>query len=838
MNELPISHILKDVQDSLKQHNRLVVVAPPGAGKSTLLPLSLLETLSSDQNNDQKTGQIWLLEPRRLAAFQVANRLASTLGQSIGQDIGLITGETSQSKPHNKLVVMTEGVLIQKLLKQNDIEHCAMVLFDEFHERSLQSDLALALTLQCQEYLRDDLKLLIMSATLDSQELEQQLGAQVLISEGRSYPVDIQYRTGQSQHYLSKQIYSSVRFALDEHQGDVLVFLPGVKEINQTYKEFSEHETQSLDVFMLHGNVNAQTQKDILKATSKRKIILATDIAKTSLTIEGIEVVIDSGLERLAQFNVKTQMNELVTIKASQASCIQRAGRAGRLQAGTCYRLFSEDDFNGRDKFSPKAIETEDLSQFTLSLSAWGSINLDDYFLLNAPHQQRFSDSIKLLNQLNILSDDEKHEDKTLTDHGKYIYQLPLHPRLSHMLIACKHHHSELAYTACYVAAILSEGDPLYFDQSNSDLEARIQLFENNHIPRSFMHGQVKHHVAKRIQQLAKRLSQMLSIKPDTLQSDEAGIMLMLAYPDRLAQKRGKGYRLSQGQGCQLMPGDALPHHDFLAVAHVSNQVSHAGTQSFIRLAAPINKQEILDLNTHLLTETSEIKTNEQGNLIHIKQTCLGQLVLNEKQHPANKKDQYAFWLQNLKQQGLSYLNFKEADTHVLARLKLAHKLLPDVYPSFDEAALMDDLENWLLPFINEDSFNLKNLDIKQALINRLDWNCQKSLNQDLPLKVELPSGRSANIDYQQSPPVASCKLQECFGLLESPRIARNRLTITLHLLSPAQRPLAQTSDLGFFWKEVYPDVRKENRGRYAKHPWPEDPLTAVATHKLKKHMN
>ena len=413
MNELPISHILDDVKNSLNLHNRLVVVAPPGAGKSTLLPLTLLDQLQTSSQ------QIWLLEPRRLAAFQVASRLASTLGQTIGQDIGLITGESNQSKPHNKLVVMTEGVLIQRLLKQNDISNCAMVLFDEFHERSLQSDLALALSVQCQDYLRDDLKLLIMSATLDSDELEQQLSAQVLISEGRSYPVDVQYRSSNGQYYLCKQIYNSIQFALNEHQGDVLVFLPGVKEINQTFKEFSEHEQDALDVFMLHGNVNGQTQKNILKPTQKRKIILATDIAKTSLTIEGIEVVIDSGLERLAQFNVKTQMNELVTIKASQASCIQRAGRAGRLQAGICYRLFSQDDFNSRDKFSPKAIETEDLSQFTLSLSAWGSINLDDYFLLNAPHQQRFLDSIKLLSQLNILSDEQKPEDKNLTAHGK-----------------------------------------------------------------------------------------------------------------------------------------------------------------------------------------------------------------------------------------------------------------------------------------------------------------------------------------------------------------------------------------------------------------------------------
>lgn len=740
---------------------------------------------------------------------------------------------------------MTEGVLIQKLLKQNDIEDCAMVLFDEFHERSLQSDLALALSIQCQEYLRDDLKLLIMSATLDNKELEEKLGANSLISKGRSYPIDIEYRpVSSSQHqYFSKQVYQAIKHALQQQQGDILVFLPGIKEISQTENEFDDLEKQELDVLPLHGSLNGKAQQAVIKPSSKRKIILATDIAKTSLTIEGITVVIDSGLERLAQFNAKTQMNELITVKASQASCIQRTGRAGRLQAGHCYRLFSEDDFKGRSAFTTKAIESEDLAQFSLSLAAWGSLDLNDYFLLDQPNSQRWSNSLELLQQLNAL---EHCDSQSLTEHGILISKLPLHPRLSHMLVAAKNLEPDkagIAFIACYVAAILSEGDPLIFDEPNSDLEARLHLFEASSIPRSFMHGQVKKHLAERIQTLAKRLSGMLKIQTTQINSGYAGILVMLAYPDRIAQKRGKGYRLSQGLGCQLLDNDALDQNSnikdpFLSVAHVSSMKRNAGTQTIIRLAANLHIDDLYEFNNHLIETKNTVSKNEQGKLINIEQTCLGKLVLKEKQTSASQDQFFEYWFTNLKEKGLSELKLTEKDQITLQRLQLAHSLFPDEYLNFSESELIAQLDDWLMPFVQPAKFNENNLNFSQMLLNRLDWSLQQQLDKDLPLSFELPSDRNCKIDYSQNPPIASAKLQEFFGLAQSPTLARGRLTLNLHLLSPAQRPLAQTSDLAFFWENAYPDVRKENRGRYAKHPWPEDPLTAIASSKTKNAIN
>lgn len=844
MNELPISHILPKLNASLEDNHRLLVVAPPGAGKSTLLPLSLLEKLG------QSNQQIWLLEPRRLAAAQVANRLAESLGETLGKRIGLITGEQSITHKDNQLVVMTEGVMIQKLLKHNDIEDCALVIFDEFHERSLQSDLALALCIQCQDYLRDDLKLIIMSATLDSHTLEAQLDATTLVSEGRSYPVTVEYRSAtsvnprannQGAQFLAQQVQQCIKHALNQHLGDILVFLPGIKEISQTQQLLEGHD--DLAVLPLHGNVPSKHQQAILKPNKKRKVILATDIAKTSLTIEGITVVIDSGLERLAQFNAKSQMNELITVKASQASCIQRTGRAGRLQAGHCYRLFSEDDFNLRPAFTQKAIESEDLSQFSLSLASWGSLALEDYVLLDQPDPKRWQNSLTLLTQLNALN-----PDKQLTDHGKLISQLPLHPRLSHMLMAAKNLQPadlNLAYTACYVAAILSEGDPLFFHEPNSDLETRLHLFESQSLPQSFMHGQVKHHVAKRIKTLANRLCQMIGLKQsnNTLRIDaqQAGLLIMLAYPDRLGQKRGKGYRLSQGLGCQFMEGDAMAKSDFIAVAHVSSMKRNGGTQTTIRLAANIQLDTIIEFNEHLIETKNQVIKNDAGKLINQKQTCLGQLVLNEVQTAASSDQFLDYWLNNLKLNGLEQLNLSIETQATLKRLQLAHEIFPTIYLDYSEATLLAQLDNWLVPFIQENGFNEKTaqqLNIGQALLSRLDWDVQQQLDKDFPTRFALPSGRSCHIDYSDNPPFAKAKLQEFFGLPQSPTLARGQLTLNLHLLSPAQRPLAQTSDLAFFWQNAYPEVRKENRGRYAKHPWPEDPLTAIASHKTKKHLD
>ncbi len=837
MTDLPIQHILPQVFESLDGGSRLIVQAPPGAGKSTLLPLHLLNA------NWLKDKQIWLLEPRRLAADMVARRLASSLGEELGLSIGLMTGEFSKVAKSNKLVVMTEGILAQRLIQENDIPQCAAIVFDEFHERNVQTDLGLALAVQCQDYLRDDLKLILMSATLDTNKLTQALDASVVTSEGRCFDVQVHYLAAKliqnRPANLSQQISQAINLALKADDGDILVFLPGVKEIRQCQDNLSQSYQNEIDqtllIVPLHGQLNWQQQQHAINKSDKRKIILATDIAKTSLTLEGVTVVIDSGLERQSQFNSRLAMDELVTVKASKASIIQRSGRAGRTQAGSCYRLFSEEDFLARPDFSDKAIYLCDSAQLALSLAAWGSLDLDDYFLLDLPETRRWQNSLELLDQLEIT------QDQTLSPHGKSLSKMALHPRLSHMII--KAHEMQLGYTACFVAAILSEGDPLHFDMrdgNNSDLQVRLQLFELHKLPQQFEHGQVKHKVAQRIIKLAHKLCKQLAISKSTqlIEADNAGLLIMLAYPDRLAQLRGQGYRLRNGQGCRLLPEDAIKSSDFLAIAHMSLNKSNyqQSSQSYVRLGALVSIKEIDRLFKDQVEQVSTGKLNEKNNLITLKQTRLGALILDEKTQPASEEDKKAYSLQMVKEKGLKALPLSEQHLDLLARLNLAHECFPDIYPDFSEAALINDVDTWLLPFLATST--LAKIDYKQAWLSRLDWAVQSQLNEAFPTHFKLPTGRDASIDYSQLPPVVRAKLQECFGLLQSPTLANAKVTLNLHLLSPAQKPLAMTQDLAFFWKEAYPQVRKENRGRYAKHPWPEDPLIATASQFTKKRIN
>lgn len=822
MQTLPIEIVVPELLEQLKHHSRLVLMAPPGAGKSTFLPLEILKQA------DELTGQIWMLEPRRLAAEQVARRLAHSLNEPLGKTIGLITGETSQTSNNNKLVIMTEGVLTQKLLNENDIPQCGLVIFDEFHERNLPTDLGLALTMQCQDYLRDDLKMLVMSATLDVSELCEHLEAPLIKSEGRSYPVDIHYRPiAAKQQALFRPVemaaVQAIRHALNSHQGDVLVFLPGISEIRYVHQQLDDLPDY-IDVLPLHGQLKADEQKQVMRNSGQRKVILATDIAKTSLTFEKVTVVIDSGLERIAQFNVKTGMDELITVTASQASSIQRAGRAGRVQAGTCYRLFSEEHFQTRPKFTRVAIELEDLAPLTLALASWGSMDLDDYFFLDRPDPNRYESSQALLQQLDIL------EDQTITEHGQQLSRLPLHPRLAHMIHQAKAF--QLEVTACYLAALLSEGDPLKFDDGHADLSVRLELFSLDNIPATFAHGQVKKALAKRIHEKAKRLCQLVQAPAhQALDFHQCGLLTMLAYPDRIAQQRGQGYRMRNGKGCQLHARDGLTPTPYLAIAYLTHQTSQQTSTSTIRLAAPVTKEEIERLYKPQFTTHQALDGSEQLSVIE--SLKLGELVLSQTNKTASPELKLAATLQKFKEEGLSALSPNEQDEKLLARLTLGHELWPDIIPNYSDTTLIQEVEDWLSPFLLPN----QPLNLSQALLSRLSWDVQGNLNQWLPTEMTLPSGRHAAIDYLQGKPIVRCKLQECFGLAHSPTIAQGKVTLELHLLSPAQRPLAQTSDLAFFWKDVYPEVRKENRGRYAKHPWPEDPLTAIASTQTKKKL-
>lgn len=836
MTSLPIESVLDELQRTLESQNRVLVVAPPGAGKSTLLPLSLLDADISGGDTSRQ-GVIWLLEPRRVAAEQVARRLASTLDENLGESIGLITGDFSKTGKGNRLVVMTEGVLTQKLLSDNEIPECSTIIFDEFHERSLPSDLGLAMAVQCQEFLREDLKLIIMSATLDCTALIDNLAAALIKSEGKSYPVLNEYLIKQAELSLEQNIAKLIQRVYKNHTGDILVFLPGVREIARTETILKETFSDNLLILPLHGQLPNKEQQRAIQPSKQRKIILATDIAKTSLTIDGVSVVIDSCMERQARFNPQTAMDELITVQASQASMVQRAGRAGRTQAGHCYRLLSEEAFQARSAFSQSAIQLSDLTPFSLTLGAWGSFDLDDYILLDKPEQKRYENSLNLLGQLNA-TDLDNNTKQTINLHGKKLSEFSVHPRLANMLLSIKD--PKLVYSACLLAAILTEGDPLYFYQSNSDLTLRLELFKEmsspSNVPKRYEGAEVKYNLTKRILKLTQRLAKKLRVTDLTINSDKAGILCMLAFPDRIAQKRGNGYRLRSGQGVQVLHNDALSHSDYLAVAHTSTQTAFnnsASKQSYIRLATKIDKADIFHFFKDHIHMRSRFEM--QSQLMEIKEEKLEALTLSSKISKAPESARLAFITQEVKKSGLAFLPLKDDALTLLKKLSLAHSLFPDIYPSFEESDLIKDIDNWLVPFIKDG--NLKSIPYRDALISRLEWKLQTELKHNFPNSLALPSGRDAAIDYSESPPVVKGKLQEFFGMPISPSIAKGKITLNLHLLSPAQKPLAMTHDLAFFWKEAYPEVRKESRGRYAKHPWPEDPLTAVASSKTKKRM-
>ncbi len=840
---LPIDDILPEITQQLSAHNRLIVQAPPGAGKSTGLPLALLADTHLAYTPKH---QIWLLEPRRLAAQQVAQRMADQLGEPLGQTVGLVTGEQSRTSPQTRLVVMTEAILTQRMLAEQDIPQCGVILFDEFHERNLFSDLGLALAYECQQLLREDLKLVVMSATLAMDALKQQLDAPVLTSEGRAYPVSTCYLgSATSQHKtLEEHTTSAIFKALSEESGHVLVFLPGMAEIRRTQSLLESKDLPAgTQVFALHGQLAAAEQKRALAPVSDdftRKVILATSVAETSLTIDGVRVVIDAGLERRARFNPSSGMDQMVTVPASQASAEQRRGRAGRQQAGVCYRLWSEDSHGQRPAHSAPDIEEQDLAGFALTLASWGSLTLSDYLLLDAPNAQRWQSAVTLLMQLDAL--DAGHN---ITATGQQMARLGVHPRLSHMLLTAQK--QGLTPLACDLAAIISEGSALRFDHPNADIRDDLDLLQHLHagegLPKRFRHAQVNQHKAKRIQQLSKTLSRKLPSSSDTKKpatnsdSQQAGSVLLHAYPDRIAQQRGQGFRLSSGLGVQCLRDDPLNAQAWLVVADIQ---ASQGKASIIRMAAPVSETELRSALGHHIQQCKQVSLNDKGQLKGLVQEKLGELVLSEKTYTPDADDINQGLLAHVRSTGLTCLPWDENSEQLRARLRWAHRLQPDDYPDVSDAQLLAELENWLLPFLTPTG--LKQVPVAEALLALLPWNQQTQFNQDFPEALPLPSGRDARVDYQQDPPQVSCKLQECFGLTQSPVIGSvksgSTQAVRLALLSPAQKPLALTLDLPHFWQNVYPDVRKEMRGRYPKHPWPENPHEHQATAKTKRNLH
>jgi ATP-dependent RNA helicase HrpB len=863
MQNLPINNVLVEIKSTLNTHNRVVLQAPPGAGKTTAVPIALLNQLWLDNK------QIIVLEPRRIAARNAAARMAFLLGEKVGQTVGYQIRQDNCYSEDTKILVVTEGILTRKLQADPEQKKTALVIFDEFHERSLHADLSLALCLQSQQILHEELKILVMSATLNTRAISELLmDAPVIQSEGRSYAVDIHYvdkplKTAtavyEKQQQLIFELTKQVKQIIKKHTGNCLVFLPGVKEINQLsiqLKQFlSSAQIENVIVTPLHGSLSKQLQDQAIASPEKgiRKIVLATNIAETSLTIEGINCVIDSGLERILVYNPASAMNSLKTQFISEDSAIQRCGRAGRLSKGDCYRIWTAQQQKRLVKHSIAEILHSDLSSLVLELANWGVREVEELQWMDLPPQSSVKQAKILLKQLDAIDSNE-----TINSHGRDMLKLGAHPRLAHMMLSAVKINQ--AYQACLIAAILTEKNCFKANVLRSaDINEQINVLndlkssnKNNH--------QVNYQQCKRIIQTAddffKRLKQCISFSIDyNIDIQYSGVLLAYAYADRIARQREPEqarYLLSNGKGA-LIP-EYLQHHlyEYLVVANLD--VKTGQSEATIYLSAEILETQLDEYFPHLFEKKDIISWNDTLNRVESKQIkSIGRIKIDEKNIKSESVcDIHTCLLKAIEESGTACLNWSAQAINLQQRLifirhylnshaDLKSQIKNIELPDFSEKTLLKTLSIWLLPHLtNENSFKqCHKLDVYTLLKSQLSWEQQQLINQLAPEKIMVPSGSSIRVDYNDiNQPILAVRLQEVFGLYETPSVMNGYCQLMMHLLSPAHRPMQVTRDLGSFWKTTYHEVKKELRGKYKRHYWPDDPLTAQATSKTRKNMH
>ena len=838
MPDLPIDDVLPDLTAALRDAPEAVLQAPTGAGKTTRVPPALL--------NEPWLGgdKILMLEPRRLAARSAARFMAKQRGEEPGQTVGYRVRMDTQVSAQTRIEVVTEGVLTRMLQDDPALEGIGAVLFDEFHERNLQADLGLALTLQTREVFRPELRVVVMSATLDTGPIAELLEAPLIESEGRSYPVDVHYRDQPVKDRIEPAVAAKVQDALDETDGDVLVFLPGAGEIRRTKSRLEDAVPDDVDLYPLFGNLPPEKQDRAIEPSreGRRKVVIATDIAETSLTIEGVRVVVDSGLRRAPRFDAGSGMTRLETVKISQASADQRKGRAGRVAPGTCYRLWTERTHHHLDRHTPPEIENADLAPLALELAAWGTPDPSELRWLDPPPADAIDRAHTLLRRLGAID-----PDGVITDHGREMANLGLHPRLAHMLINAQTlGHGALA---CDLAALLSERDIFKGQGEAPDVDLRLRLEALRRLRRGdrptpdharnyvVPYGAVGH---------VRKVADHWRSKTGVSQSKEGdieacGLLTAFAYPDRIAQRmdgQSGRFRLHNGQVAELPNPQLLSDTDFLVAAHVDGR--RQTNRMF--LAAPISEADIVDYFGDQIEPTTDVAWDADAHLVRARRRDeLGALVL--KDGPIENPDPTAMaeaMTEGVRKEGLDLLPWTDHARQLQHRIQFLHHHLGDDWPDVRDEALLDTLADWLLPHVYDmkRADDLQRLNLSNILRDRLSYDQRDKLESWAPTHIEVPSGFDRSIDYSDpETPVLAVRLQELFGLTETPRIAGGRIPLTLHLLSPAQRPVQITQDLANFWADTYHEVRKDMRGRYPKHYWPEDPLTAPATHTTKAQM-
>ncbi|MQP66303.1 ATP-dependent helicase HrpB [Niveispirillum sp. SYP-B3756] len=823
---LPIDEALPALLAALSNGPNATLQAPPGAGKTTRVPLALLD---QPWRGD---GRIIMLEPRRLAARGAARRMAAMLGEEVGGTVGYRVRLDSRVSARTRIEVVTEGIFLRQLQSDASLDGVAAVLFDEFHERSLDADLALAFCLQSQALLRDNLRLLVMSATLDGGPVAGLLGGAPLItSEGRAHPVETRWAEPNGGERMEDATARTIRRALAEEMGSLLVFLPGSGEIRRVERLLGEGRLPA-DVMLtpLYGDLSLEAQDAAIRPApdGKRKVVLATSIAETSLTIEGVRVVIDSGLSRLARFDPRSGMGRLETVRSSRASADQRRGRAGRTAPGICYRLWSEAADRALAAFTPPEIARADLAPLALELAQWGIHDAAELAWLDQPPAPSLSQARELLRQLGALDDGNR-----ITRHGQAMAGLGLHPRLAHLVLRGR----ELGRTrlACRVAALIGERDILRGGSGMRDADLRTRL---DHLAERGRGGEVDRGALHQALDSARQLERQVGGPPGDMDHDGAGLLLALAYPDRIAQRRPGSpgqYRLSGGRGAALDPTDALASRDWLAVADLDGQ----GRDARVFLAAPVTQAELEEAFAGDIVAETLVEWDGREQAVKARRRRrLFALSLKEEllQNPPAEAVMPAL-LQGIREMGLACLPWSKELESWRTRVAFLHRAAPERWPDMSDTALLATLEDWLAPYLAGvmRRSHLDRIDLHAALTGLLDWNSQQALNAEAPTHLTVPTGNRIPIDYTGEEPVLAVRLQELFGLAETPRLGGGRVPVLLHLLSPAHRPVQVTRDLAGFWKGSYREVKKDLAGRYPRHYWPDDPLEAEPTARAKR---
>ena len=824
VDSVPIDTLLPAIGTALADHHAAVVQAPPGAGKTTRVPPALLDA------DWLKGRKLVMLEPRRLAARAAAQFIARQLGERVGETVGYRVRMDTRVGPHTRIEVVTEGVLTRLLQSDPALDDYGVVIFDEFHERSLHADLSLALCLEARQALRPDLRLLVMSATLDGETVARLVGdAPLLSSEGRSFPVTTRYQPLDARARLEPQVAAAVGRVLEEELGSVLVFLPGGGEIRRVAALLQKHLPFDADLMMLYGDMPlaAQDAAILPAAAGRRKLVLATSIAETSLTIEGVRVVVDAGLARVPRFDPVSGLTPLVTQRVSRASADQRRGRAGRLGPGVCYRLWSEGE--RLEAQSPPEILQADLAPLALELAQWGVVDISRLAWLDPPPPPALAQARELLQELQAL-DAAGH----ITAHGRKLLELPLHPRLAHMV--AKSAAWDAGWLACLLAALLSERDILLPDARQADIALRLRLLTDERAQAADLDRQR----LKRVRATAADIARQAGVAPDrNVLPEPAGRLLALAYPDRMAKRRPGNqprYLLANGRGAFLPADDPLGKSAWLAVAELDGDPREAR----IFLAARVDENEVRELFADQIVIRDRVEWGEsEGAVRAAREQCLGAIVLEQRPlQTADSQQVTALLLAAIRRRGLSCLPWTKALRDWQARVLFLRHADGEAWADVSDEKLLATLEAWLAPYLAGRTrlAHLTDVPLKQALQALLDRRRQRLLEELAPTHVAVPTGSRIPVDYTAGEiPVLAVRLQELFGLAETPSITGGRVPLLLHLLSPAGRPLQVTRDLAGFWKSSYRDVRKDMQGRYPKHPWPEDPLTAEPTRRAKR---